>query len=117
MEYSPTLPVVTVTARSVPKFVTVTVAPETTAPEVSVTVPAMRPVSDWAKEKIAKLTTHSSANPRNRLEHFIYASIVPSIFSCFLVAWFICGRTAIEQNYGENRVAARQCATPGHIFP
>jgi len=49
----------------------------------------MRPVSDWAKEKIAKLTTHSSANPRNRLEHFIYASIVPSIFSCFLVAWFI----------------------------
>src|SRR5205814_368962 len=44
----PSLPVVTAKAAAVPSFVSVTFAPLTTAPEGSVTVPVMEPVSTWA---------------------------------------------------------------------
>jgi hypothetical protein len=52
--YPPSAPVVMVTVRLVPSFVRLTLAPGTTAPDGSETVPRIVPVSIWHQAGAAK---------------------------------------------------------------
>src|SRR5262245_52703906 len=75
--YSPSRPLVTTRVVPVPTLVSVTVAPGTTAPELSVTVPTIVPVTAWANAGGDQRDATRTRN-RNRPPRFM----VPPIFRC-----------------------------------
>src|SRR5581483_5396467 len=67
--YKPSDPVVVVRLAAVPSLVSVTFAPLTTAPEGSVTVPVMEPVSTWAcRGRMPRTAEIAKANKVRRIQ-------------------------------------------------
>jgi hypothetical protein len=68
---------VAVLLNPVEAFFAVTVAPDTTAPRSSATVPEIDPVTDWPQTAGVEITTISKA--KNKLEYLL---ILPSSVDC-----------------------------------